>query len=135
MNQINLIDGYGEFVASGIQNMHIITVNSADFQRPDPHIFADPVILVNDIITDLQLSVAFDPFSIIDAFGYFACLALLLGEHFSFSNDRKMYGGQFKSGAQIPLQDRRFLNPVIIQNPADPLHPFFAIGQHNDLHA
>ncbi|MNC12725.1 hypothetical protein D3C75_604500 [compost metagenome] len=65
--------------------MHVITVNTADLKRADSHIFSDTMVLVDDIITDFQLCVTLDPFSIIYSFGNLPCLPLLLREHFPLS--------------------------------------------------
>ncbi|MNV29869.1 hypothetical protein D3C71_1211150 [compost metagenome] len=67
--------------------MHIVAMNTADLQRADPHILTDTMVLVNDIITNFQLSITLDPFSIIYPFGDLPCLPLLLREHLSFSDN------------------------------------------------
>ncbi|MNC15018.1 hypothetical protein D3C75_628180 [compost metagenome] len=114
--------------------MHIITVNAADLERANPHVFADPVILVNDIIADFELGVALNPLGIVDSFGYLTRFALLLGEHFPFGDYRQMDRRQLKAGPQVTLQQRRFLNTVVIEHPAYPFHPFLTARKHHYLH-
>ncbi|MNP39925.1 hypothetical protein D3C76_1335210 [compost metagenome] len=77
--------------------MHIVTVNPADLKRSNPHVFADTMILMNDIITDFELCVALDPFSIINSLRQLTRFALLLGEHFTLGDDSKMNGRQLKT--------------------------------------
>ncbi|MNM78889.1 hypothetical protein D3C81_908080 [compost metagenome] len=115
--------------------MHIILVDPANFQRSDPHIFTDPVILVDDVIADLQLGIALDPFGIVHALADTARFTLFLGEHLAFRNDDKMCGRQFKTGLQVALQQRWLINPVILQHPPHAIHAFLRAGQHDDVGA
>ncbi|MOA03157.1 hypothetical protein D3C78_1226450 [compost metagenome] len=110
-------------------------MNTCDFQRSYTQILPDSVVLVNDIIADLKLSIAFDTLGIIDLFVQSRRFALLLREHLAFRNNNQMRGWQLKTGLQIALQHNRRLDTIIFKHAAHAFHTLSIACEHHNLSA
>ncbi|MMZ58490.1 hypothetical protein D1872_204750 [compost metagenome] len=113
--------------------MHVIFVNAANFKSSDAQIFTNPMILVDYVISYLQLGIAFYPLCIIHTFTEFTRFSSFLREHFTFCNHNQMNRRKLKSGLQITLHQHWLINAVIQQHPPHAIHPLFSARKHDHL--
>ncbi len=93
-----------QLITALVMNVEVIFMNALDFKCFDPQILTDPVVDVDDIVTDLKLRIAFDPFGI--------CQLLLsrllldsVFEQLFLCNDGQLHQRQFKTGLQLAFHD------------------------------
>ncbi|MNZ66951.1 hypothetical protein D3C78_851850 [compost metagenome] len=91
------------------------------------------MILVDNVVSYLQLGIAFNPFCIIHAFTEFARFSSLLREHLALCYNNQMYRRKLKSGLQVTLHQHRLINAVIQQHPPHAIHALFSARKHDNL--